>query len=221
MNIKSFKTACIIGLVLIITFMGLAMEQQNNIIQKQRQQIKNVDSKIDQIDEIDMEDNIHQMFVNLTEKEVNKEAYYIRNEILYYNDYTLEQAAYKALLYYNNAKKYRIHPYLALAIGLTESNCRHTVSGDYVESSAGAVGEFQLMPATARIYNVDRFVVEKNIEGGIHYLSDLIDGYDNVEQAVAHYNGGSKPQYKMVHYKETRDYVEDVMRIYNSMREKY
>jgi len=59
-------------------------------------------------------------------------------------------------------------------------------------SSKGAQGLMQLMPLIARYYRVyNPFDPQQNIEGGIRYLSDLLQLFDNqLPLALAAYNGG-------------------------------
>jgi soluble lytic murein transglycosylase-like protein len=82
-------------------------------------------------------------------------------------------------------------------------------------SSKGAMGLMQLMPATARELGVDDpFHPEDNIRGGVAYLRQLLDRYDNdVELALAAYNAGpgSVERYGAVPpYRETRNYVKKI-----------
>jgi len=104
-----------------------------------------------------------------------------------------------------------ISPAFALAVIAVES------AGDpKAESRAGAQGLMQLMPDTARAYDVaDSFDPAENIKGGIALLSDLMRTYDQDPLlALAAYNagptavgtyGGVPP------YAETRAYVPKVM----------
>lgn len=88
-------------------------------------------------------------------------------------------------------------------------------------SSAGAVGLMQLMQGTAERYGVyDRNDPEQNIHGGTKYLRDLLDMFDgNVELAVAAYNAGEgavkKYNNRIPPYRETQNYVKQVLALYN------
>jgi len=84
-------------------------------------------------------------------------------------------------------------------------------------SSAGAVGLMQLMPDTARRYGVtDRRDPVQNIEGGTHYLKDLLKMFNsNLDLAVAAYNAGENAVIKYNNtippYPETLNYVRQVL----------
>lgn len=88
-------------------------------------------------------------------------------------------------------------------------------------SSAGAVGLMQLMPDTARRYGVmDRHNPVQNIDGGTHYLKDLLRMFNsNLNLAVAAYNAGENAVIRYNHtippYPETVNYVKTVMGLYN------
>jgi soluble lytic murein transglycosylase-like protein len=73
------------------------------------------------------------------------------------------------------------------------------------------MGLMQLMPSTAREYNVrNPFEPKANIEAGIKRLKSLIDQFGVVETALAAYNAGEGAVKKfngIPPYRETRDYV--------------
>lgn len=91
-------------------------------------------------------------------------------------------------------------------------------------SSAGAVGLMQLMPDTARRYGVsDRNNPVQNIDGGTHYLKDLLRMFDsNLNLAVAAYNAGENAVIRhnnsIPPYPETQNYVKTVLALYNRSR---
>lgn len=92
-------------------------------------------------------------------------------------------------------------------------------------SRVGAKGLMQLMPATARRYNVkDCYDPEDNIRGGTRYLKDLLMRFGNdVELAVAAYNSGEqaviKHSRRIPPYVETQAYVPKVLRLYKKYKE--
>jgi soluble lytic murein transglycosylase-like protein len=87
-------------------------------------------------------------------------------------------------------------------------------------SSAGAVGLMQLMPDTARRYGViNRNDPVQNIDGGTHYLKDLLRMFNsNLNLAVAAYNAGENAVIRhhnsIPPYPETQNYVKTVMSLY-------
>ena len=87
------------------------------------------------------------------------------------------------------------------------------------ESSKGARGLMQLMPATANQLGVDdAWDPWQNIDGGTRYLCELIDRFPGeLELALAAYNAGPEAvrQYQGIPpYKETRGYVKRVLAYY-------
>jgi hypothetical protein len=74
---------------------------------------------------------------------------------------------------------------LVVAIARQESRFR----ADSV-SSAGAIGLMQLMPATARRFEVDICDPDDNVRGGVRYLKLLEKKYANPLYVLAAYNAG-------------------------------
>jgi soluble lytic murein transglycosylase-like protein len=112
------------------------------------------------------------------------------------------------------ASKYGVAPELVAAVIWAES------SGDpNARSHRGARGLMQLMPATARELGVARiFDPGENVEGGTKYLKRMLDDHQgDVSLALAAYNAGPSTvrRYRGIPpYRETRDYVDRVMRVY-------
>lgn len=96
-----------------------------------------------------------------------------------------------------SATRHQVNPYLVAAVIEAESDWQPNA-----ESSVGAVGLMQLMPATASelarrgTVDSDRFDPDDlsdpavNIEYGTAYLRYLIERYHEVEAALAAYNAG-------------------------------
>ncbi|WP_224503240.1 lytic transglycosylase domain-containing protein [Celeribacter litoreus] len=104
----------------------------------------------------------------------------------------------------------QVSPALALAVIAVES------AGDVAaESSAGARGLMQLMPATAERFGVDATIPEENIRGGITYLDWLLTEFNgDLALALAGYNAGEnavKSAGGAPLFAETRLYVPKVM----------
>jgi hypothetical protein len=72
-----------------------------------------------------------------------------------------------------------------------ESRNRQTdAHGKIIRSSAGAIGQMQLEPATAAALGVNPYDQADNVRGGRMLLQRLLTKYGNLEQALAAYNGG-------------------------------
>jgi soluble lytic murein transglycosylase len=89
----------------------------------------------------------------------------------------------------------------------------------HAKSPAGALGLMQLMPATARRYNVWRtFEPRENIEAGTKHLRELLDMYNgNVRLALAAYNAGAHAVSRhrgVPPYRETVEYLDRVLRFH-------
>jgi soluble lytic murein transglycosylase-like protein len=91
-------------------------------------------------------------------------------------------------------------------------------------SSKGATGLMQLMPQTAKRYGVaDAFDPAQNLDGGAHYLRDLLRRFNNnISLALAAYNAGehavAKHGNRIPPYRETLDYVPRVLDFYQRYR---
>ncbi len=87
-------------------------------------------------------------------------------------------------------------------------------------SRAGAQGLMQLMPATARLRNVDNpFNPEQNIDGGVRHLKHLLKTFNgDTKLALAAYNAGENAVRKYNNsvppYPETKNYVSTVLSHY-------
>jgi soluble lytic murein transglycosylase-like protein len=93
---------------------------------------------------------------------------------------------------YNQALASGVPPSIALAVAQQESGVQQwTPSGNLVTGSAGEIGVFQLMPATAAGLNVDPTDVSQNVSGGISLLAQLYQKFGNWTAALSAYNSGS------------------------------
>jgi hypothetical protein len=107
-----------------------------------------------------------------------------------------------------------VDPLLVRALIQVESNYKPAA-----RSRKGAMGLMQLMPATARTYNVrNPFDPRANIEAGVKHLKSLIDRF-GIELALAAYNAGegAVAKFKDVPpYRETRNYVSRILSLAGS-----
>jgi transglycosylase-like protein with SLT domain len=103
-----------------------------------------------------------------------------------------------------------VDPLLVRALIQVESNYKPGA-----RSPRGAMGLMQLMPSTARTYNLrNPFDPRANIEAGIKHLKTLIDRFAGVEKALAAYNAGEGAVQKfngVPPYRETRNYVSRIL----------
>ena len=113
----------------------------------------------------------------------------------------------------DEAKETGVDANLLKAVAQTESGFDPSAV-----SGAGALGVMQLMPQTAQSLGVKNALnAKESIDGGAHYLKDLLNKYHDVPKALAAYNagpgsvdsfGGIPP------YAETQRYVKKVMSAY-------
>jgi soluble lytic murein transglycosylase-like protein len=116
------------------------------------------------------------------------------------------------------APRFGLDPKLVLAVIAVESSFQV----DAV-SSAKAQGLMQLIPATAARFGVRNvFDAEQNIRGGMAYLRWLLERFKgNVTLALAGYNAGEGAVDKyggVPPYRETRNYVRKIRRLYPAPR---
>jgi len=109
-----------------------------------------------------------------------------------------------------SAGRHGVDPDFALAVVWTESRF------DRVRNSPkGARGPMQLMPETAKRFNVTNVCdPADNIDGGMRYLSTLLDEFKSPIVAAAAYNAGEQAVYDsrgLPAYPETLRYVASVI----------
>jgi len=116
------------------------------------------------------------------------------------------------------ARRYEVDPSLIKAIIMVESRYNpHAIS------KRGAKGLMQLMPRTARALGVeDSFNPEHNVNGGVKYLKQLLDEFNNnLKFALAAYNAGSSKVRRhrgIPPIKGTQHYVKRVFEYYQYYR---
>lgn len=84
------------------------------------------------------------------------------------------------------AQRQGVDPNLAIEVANAESG----LDPNTADSSTGAIGLFQLEPATAAQLGVDPRDVTQNISGGIRYLGEMLAQFGSVPAALAAYNWG-------------------------------
>jgi hypothetical protein len=112
---------------------------------------------------------------------------------------------------YTSSERYGVDPALVRAVVKAESNFNEAA-----RSRKGAQGLMQLMPDTARLYNIaNAFDPTENIEGGVQHLKLLLDRYrGDLQLALAAYNAGIQAVEKyggIPPFAETREYVKRVL----------
>lgn len=84
-------------------------------------------------------------------------------------------------------------------------------------SPKGAKGLMQIMDSNSQYYGIDPFNPNQNINTGVQMLSKLIKKYESIPLALAAYNAGEGNVSKyggIPPFKETKDYVKNVMKHY-------
>ena len=114
--------------------------------------------------------------------------------------------------------KFDVDPNLVKALIKAESNFNQ-----YAVSHKNAEGLMQLMEGTAKDYGVDNtFNPKSNIEGGVHFLKDLLIFFENdLSLSIAAYNAGKQTVidygYSIPPYNETQQFVKRVLSYYNEL----
>lgn len=123
------------------------------------------------------------------------------------------------------AETYGVDPLLIMAKIKAESSFRANAV-----SNKGARKEMQLMPATAKEFNVKNIEsTVENIDGGVRYFAYLLDRFDgNVEFATAAYNAGPNrverclEKYgRIPNISETKKHVAKVFNYYEQYCQKF
>jgi soluble lytic murein transglycosylase-like protein len=108
------------------------------------------------------------------------------------------------------AQAARLSPALVEAVAWQESRMNPGLV-----SSAGAIGEMQLMPATARALGVDPRDSRQNYGGGAAYLRLLMNRYDgDLIRTLAAYNAGPRAVDRydgLPPFRETQAYVAAIL----------
>lgn len=91
-------------------------------------------------------------------------------------------------------------------------------------SPKGAVGLGQIMPATAKGMGIDPHNTSQNIWGAAYYLREQYYEFGSWELALAAYNAGPNAVKKyegIPPYKETQNYVKEVLLVYKDLKERW
>lgn len=106
------------------------------------------------------------------------------------------------------AARHGVEPEIARAVAWVESRGNPSVT-----SSAGAMGVFQLMPATAEGLGVtDPFDAAQNVDAGVRFLAQLRERFKLWKPALAAYNWGpGRVQSGRPWPEQVQTYVEKVL----------
>ncbi|NIP30707.1 MAG: transglycosylase SLT domain-containing protein, partial [Candidatus Dadabacteria bacterium] len=114
--------------------------------------------------------------------------------------------------------KFDVDPNLVKALIKAESNFNQ-----YAVSNKNAEGLMQLMDGTARDYGVENtFNPKSNIEGGVRFLKDLLNYFNNdLSLSIAAYNAGKQTVINYGNsippYPETQQFVKRVLSYYREL----
>ena len=109
-----------------------------------------------------------------------------------------------------------IDPALALSIAKKESGFCHEK-----RSRHGAVGVFQLKPATAKALGYNAYELNDNIKGGLTYYKMMYTKFGSTELALAAYNAGPgnvKKYNGVPPFAETKRFVKVIMKDYKDLK---
>ena len=114
------------------------------------------------------------------------------------------------------AARHHVDPNLVRALVKVESNFNPSAV-----SPKGAMGLMQLMPATARMYDVrNPFDAAQNVDAGVRHLKGLLENFGgNVSLSLAAYNAGQGAVERsrgIPPYTETRNYVKRITSLMGS-----
>lgn len=123
-----------------------------------------------------------------------------------------------AVAIYELAPTFELDPALVLEVVRAESNFNPRA-----KSHKGALGLMQLIPATARRFNVeDPFEPVQNLRGGMAYLRWLLEHFDgDLKLTLAGYNAGEGAVARhggVPPYAETRAYVQRILTRYQNSK---
>jgi soluble lytic murein transglycosylase-like protein len=108
------------------------------------------------------------------------------------------------------AARHHVDPNLVRALVKVESNFNPSAV-----SRKGAMGLMQLMPQTARLYDINNpFDPEQNVDAGVRHLKGLLENFGgDVQLSLAAYNAGQGAVERnrgIPPYTETRNYVKRI-----------
>lgn len=88
-------------------------------------------------------------------------------------------------------------------------------------SPKGAIGLMQLMPNTAKELGVDPYNPSENLKGGIRYLKNMANRYQDLDKTLAAYNAGPGAVDRhggVPPFDETKQYIRRIKKTLNDLR---